>query len=101
MPTDHEARQIKFYDRRLGRVFLHPSSCCFSSGSFPTGWLVYSELVQTAKAYVREASMVPIYPLLLFGGEMGREEMLGGPGAWSGGVAVRLAGSKWVATGWG
>jgi hypothetical protein len=68
-PTDPEARQIKFFERRLGRVFLHPSSCCFSSGNFPTGWLIYSELVQTAKAYVREASMVPIYPLLLFGGE--------------------------------
>jgi hypothetical protein len=70
-PFPANDRQLKFFERRLGRVFLHPSSACFSAGSFPSGWLVYSQLVETGKAYVREASMAPVYGLLMCGGEKG------------------------------
>ena len=52
-----------------GRVFLHPSSLNFRCGRFESGWLVFSELVQTSKVFVRESSMVPVYAILLFGGE--------------------------------
>jgi len=51
-------------------VFLHPSSVNFSCGKFESGWLVYSDIVQTSKVFVREASMVPVYAVLLFGGEV-------------------------------
>lgn len=51
-----------------GRVFIHPGSINFNVGKFDSGWLVYTEMVATAKLYVRESSMVPIYALLLFGG---------------------------------
>ena len=32
--------------------------------------LVYTEAVQTAKVYVRESSMVSVYAMLLFGGDI-------------------------------
>jgi ATP-dependent RNA helicase DHX57 len=51
-------------------VFLHPSSVNFTCGKFESGWLAYSEVVQTSKVFVREASMVPVYSILLFGGEL-------------------------------
>jgi len=65
---------VTFYDSVLlhcvpaGRVFIHPGSVNFDVGKFESGWLVYTEMVATAKLYVRESSMVPVYALLLFGG---------------------------------
>jgi ATP-dependent RNA helicase DHX57 len=53
-----------------GRVFIHPASVNFSCGSFPSGWLVYTDITETSKVFVREASMVPVYALLLFGGRL-------------------------------
>ncbi len=32
--------------------------------------MVYSDITETSKVYVREASMVPVYALLLFGGKL-------------------------------
>ena len=53
-----------------GRVFIHPASVNFSCGSFPSGWLLYTDVTETSKVFVREASMVPVYALLLFGGAL-------------------------------
>ena len=53
-----------------GRVFIHPGSVNFDIGKFESGWLVYTDMVATAKLYVRESSMVPVYALLLFGGKL-------------------------------
>ncbi len=53
----------------VGRVFIHPASINFNSSRFDSGWLVYTEILETAKIYVRESSMVPVYALLLFSGE--------------------------------
>lgn len=52
-----------------GRVFIHPGSINFDVGKFESGWVVYTDMVATSKLYVRESSAVPIYALLLFGGE--------------------------------
>ena len=51
-------------------MFIHPGSVNFDVGKFDSGWLVYTDMVDTAKLYVRESSMVPVYALLLFGGEL-------------------------------
>ena len=51
-------------------MFLHPASINFDCGDFPSGWMVYSDITETSKVYVREASMVPVYALLLFGGRL-------------------------------
>lgn len=34
------------------------------------GWCVFTQLVETSRPFVREASMVPVYALLAFGGEL-------------------------------
>ncbi|KAK3252316.1 hypothetical protein CYMTET_38381 [Cymbomonas tetramitiformis] len=65
-----KSKEVKLYARDVGRVFLHPSSVNFNVGRFESGWLIYSERVQTAKVYVRECTMVPPYALLLFGGDI-------------------------------
>lgn len=67
-----EARpqELRFFTKEQGRVFLHPSSVNFHSGLFESGWLVFTELFQTSKAFVRESSMVPVFALLLFGGDI-------------------------------
>lgn len=52
----------------VGRVFIHPASVNFDVGKFESGWLVYSDIVQTSKVFVRESSMIPVYAVLLFGG---------------------------------
>ena len=57
---DHDAKALRFFDRQRGRVFLHPASLNFSAGRFESGWLVFSELLQTSKVFVRESSMVPV-----------------------------------------
>lgn len=68
--TQNNPATLKFFDRERGRVFLHPASINFHSGKFESGWLAYSELVETSKVYVRESSMVPVYAVLLFGGNL-------------------------------
>ncbi|KAF8055672.1 DHX57 [Scenedesmus sp. PABB004] len=61
---------IKLFERALGRVWVHPASVCFTAGSYSSGWLVYSQLVETSRAFAREVSMVPVWSLLAFGGEL-------------------------------
>jgi ATP-dependent RNA helicase DHX57 len=51
-------------------VFLHPSSINFPVGKFESGWLVYSDIFETTKVYVRECSMVPVYAVILFAGNV-------------------------------
>eukprot|EP00879_Flechtneria_rotunda_P019881 GHRR01020897.1.p1 GENE.GHRR01020897.1~~GHRR01020897.1.p1 ORF type:complete len:959 (+),score=404.55 GHRR01020897.1:326-3202(+) len=70
MRVEADPASIKFYERNLGRVWMHPASVCFSAGSYPSGWLVFTQLVKTSRSFVREASMVPLYALLAFGGEL-------------------------------
>ncbi|KAL7690424.1 putative RWD domain, RNA helicase HrpA, Helicase superfamily, ATP-binding protein [Plasmopara halstedii] len=73
---DHNAKQIRYYVRSVTeanqreRVFLHPSSCNFSQNNYDSPWLLYTELVQTSKIFVRECTMVNTYALLLFGGHL-------------------------------
>jgi ATP-dependent RNA helicase DHX57 len=49
-------------------VFIHPASVCFSTGNFPSPWLVYHEKVATSRVFVRDVTVASPYALLLFGG---------------------------------
>lgn len=62
------SRSASFVPRE--RVFLHPSSCNFVQTQYDSPWLLYTELVQTSKVFVRESTMVNPYALLLFGGAL-------------------------------
>ena len=50
------------------RVFVHPSSVNFTAPRFESPYLVYTELVETSKAFLRDTSMAPVFAVLLFGG---------------------------------
>lgn len=51
---------------------MRPSSLSYSRTYTQTcaGWLVFTQLVETSRPFVREASMVPVYALLAFGGQL-------------------------------
>ena len=68
--TEGPGGKVKLFDRERGRVFLHPSSINFPVGKFESGWLVYSDIFETTKVYVRECSMVPVYAVILFAGNV-------------------------------
>ncbi|KAL6770675.1 hypothetical protein ACKKBF_B32175 [Auxenochlorella protothecoides x Auxenochlorella symbiontica] len=74
---DADPAELRFHDRSRGRVFLHPSSCNFGAGRFPSGWLVYSDIVRTSKVFVRASSAVPAYAILLFAGELSVDHVAG------------------------
>ena len=67
------SRELKYYSKDLGRVFLHPTSVNFHCGKYESRWIVYSERVETAKVYIRDNTMVGAYSLLLFGGDVSVE----------------------------
>ncbi|GBG34645.1 ATP-dependent RNA helicase [Hondaea fermentalgiana] len=54
----------------LERVFLHPSSVLFHQREYHNPWLVYREKVKTTKVFIRDATVVPPYSLLMFGGKI-------------------------------
>ena len=62
---------IKFRTKADGYVNIHPSSVNGKAGQFDTPYLVYHEKVRTSRVFVRELSMVPVYPMVLFGGADG------------------------------
>ena len=52
------------------RVFIHPSSSNFSTGTYGCPWLVYFQLLRTSKPYLRDVTECSPYALLLFGGPL-------------------------------
>ncbi|KAJ1596550.1 hypothetical protein NDA11_007513 [Ustilago hordei] len=77
-----EARQVKYFDRN-GRVFLHPSSTLFSCKGFQSSYLTTFSKSATgaasdSKVYLRDATEVPLFGLLLFGGKLKINHFAGG-----------------------
>jgi len=52
------------------QVWIHPSSVAFAQQKFASPWLVYSDLVSTSRAFLRDVSEVSPYAVLLFGGPL-------------------------------
>lgn len=50
------------------QVYLHPSSVNYSVTYFKSPYLVYQEKLKTSRVYIRDCSMVPVLPLILFSG---------------------------------
>ncbi|CDU24994.1 uncharacterized protein SPSC_04827 [Sporisorium scitamineum] len=96
-----EARQVKYFDRN-GQVFLHPSSTLFSCKGFESSYLTTFAKSSTgvgsdSKVYLRDATEVPLFGLLLFGGKLKINHFAGGIGIGSN-AAVVAAGKdeNWV-----
>ncbi|GLH09540.1 Dosage compensation regulator [Gryllus bimaculatus] len=71
----------KSYLLPVQQVFLHPSSINYTVTHFTSPYLVYQEKVKTSRVFIRDTSMVPLLPLVLFSGcgltvEMSRGEFV-------------------------
>ncbi|XP_013395575.1 putative ATP-dependent RNA helicase DHX57 [Lingula anatina] len=66
MPPKPE--ELKFKTKDDGYINIHPSSVNFQVNYYESPYLVYHEKVKTSRVYIRDCTMVSVYPLLLFGG---------------------------------
>ncbi|KAM9317170.1 putative ATP-dependent RNA helicase DHX57 [Gastrophryne carolinensis] len=68
MKMQPKAEELKFATKNDGYVHIHPSSINYQERNFKSPYLVYHEKVKTSRVFVRDCSMVSVYPLVLFGG---------------------------------
>ncbi|GFG32216.1 hypothetical protein Cfor_02033 [Coptotermes formosanus] len=68
VPKEFRADELRFKTRDDGCVYLHPSSVNYSVTYFKSPYLVYQEKLKTSRVYIRDCSMVPVLPLILFSG---------------------------------
>lgn len=69
--TEGPGRVITYGGVAQERVFPHPASVLFSQGELPSPWVVYFEKAATSKIFLRDATVVRPYALLMFGGDVG------------------------------
>ncbi|EKM84037.1 hypothetical protein AGABI1DRAFT_51702 [Agaricus bisporus var. burnettii JB137-S8] len=87
---DNTAREFKMFDLREGRVFIHPGSVLFHCASWKSPFLVYFHKYQSSKIFLSDATEVPMYALLLFGGSLSIDHVKGGLNVSSGDAFLRL-----------
>ncbi|NWH68356.1 DEXH1 helicase, partial [Geococcyx californianus] len=66
-----KAEELKFVTKNDGYVHIHPSSdvmYVFQTKHFESPYLVYHEKIKTSQVFIRDCSMVSVYPLVLLGG---------------------------------
>lgn len=78
VPRQPQAHELRFKTNQDGYVFVHPSSINSVVGYFSSPFLVFQEKVKTSKIYIRECTMVPLLPLVLFSGSELKIELHGG-----------------------
>uniref|UniRef100_A0A6B2E9L8 RNA helicase n=1 Tax=Phlebotomus kandelakii TaxID=1109342 RepID=A0A6B2E9L8_9DIPT len=70
--------ELRFKTREDGYVAIHPSSVNSTVGHFNFPFLVFQEKVKTSRIFIRESTMVPLLPLVLFSGSDVKIELHGG-----------------------
>ncbi|XP_015273563.1 PREDICTED: putative ATP-dependent RNA helicase DHX57 [Gekko japonicus] len=60
--------ELQFVTKNEGYVHIHPSSVNYQTRHFESPYLVYHEKIKTSRVFIRDCSMVSVYPLILFGG---------------------------------
>lgn len=68
MKMHPKASELRFMTKSDGCVFVHPSSINYMTRHYTSPYLVYHEKVKTSRVFIRDCSMVSVYPLVLFGG---------------------------------
>ncbi|KAF1482860.1 DExH-box ATP-dependent RNA helicase DExH1, partial [Eudyptula minor novaehollandiae] len=63
-----KAEELKFVTKNDGYVHIHPSSVNYQTRNFESPYLVYHEKIKTSRVFIRDCSMVSVYPLVLLGG---------------------------------
>ncbi|KAJ7246262.1 P-loop containing nucleoside triphosphate hydrolase protein [Mycena haematopus] len=84
------AKEFKMFDLREGRVFLHPQSILFEVAQWRSPFVVYFHKHMTSKVFLRDATEVPMYALLLFGGPVAINHIAGGLTVGTKGSCIRL-----------
>lgn len=75
VPRTFQPSELRFKTKEDGFVAIHPSSVNSSVGKFLSPFLIYQEKIKTSKVYIRDCTMVPIVPLILFSGTDVRIEL--------------------------
>ncbi|KAJ3569724.1 hypothetical protein NP233_g4864 [Leucocoprinus birnbaumii] len=75
---DNTAKEFKMFDLKEGRVFVHPGSVLFDCTVWKSPFLAYFHKYQSSKVFLRDATEVPLYALLLFGGPVSVDHVKGG-----------------------
>lgn len=78
VPRQPLPSELRFKTRDDGYVFIHPSSVNSICGHFSSPFLVFQEKVKTSRIYIRDCTMVPLLPLILFSGSDFKIELHGG-----------------------
>ncbi|XP_066451956.1 putative ATP-dependent RNA helicase DHX57 [Eleutherodactylus coqui] len=73
-----KAEELKFVTKNDGYIHIHPSSINHQVRHFDSPYLVYHEKIKTSRVFVRDCSMVSVYPLALFGGGQVNVELFKG-----------------------
>ncbi|XP_011138730.1 putative ATP-dependent RNA helicase DHX57 isoform X2 [Harpegnathos saltator] len=68
VPTLPKPKELRFQTMDDCFVYIHPSSVNFRIGHYTSPYLVYQEKIKTSRVYIKEVSMIPSLPLLLFSG---------------------------------
>ncbi|KAM5292053.1 putative ATP-dependent RNA helicase DHX57 isoform 2-T2 [Ctenodactylus gundi] len=63
-----KSAELKFITKNDGYVHIHPSSVNYQVRHFDSPYLLYHEKIKTSRVFIRDCSMVSVYPLVLFGG---------------------------------
>ncbi|EMD42249.1 hypothetical protein CERSUDRAFT_110776 [Gelatoporia subvermispora B] len=87
---ENTAKEFKIYDLKEGRVFLHPSSMLFGINTWKSSFLAYFQKQATSKIFLRDATEVPLYGLLFFGGQVTVNHMGGGLTIGAKGAFIKL-----------
>ncbi|KAK0198729.1 P-loop containing nucleoside triphosphate hydrolase protein [Armillaria mellea] len=75
---ENKAKEFKIFDLRNERVFLHPASVLFDFAAWRSQYVVFFTKVKTSKIFLRDATEVPLYAMLLFGGTVSVNQISGG-----------------------
>lgn len=67
MKMQPKANELRFMIKNDGYVHIHPSSVNYMVRHYASPYLVYHEKVKTSRVFIRDCSMVSVYPLVLFG----------------------------------
>lgn len=63
-------KRTAFYSKDVGKVDIHPSSVNARVNLFPLPYMIYSDKVKSSSIYIRDATNISDYALLLFGGNL-------------------------------
>jgi len=64
------AGEVAFQSRKKGEIYLHPCTLSFSAKQLDYRYICYRDIIQTRKLYIRDATVVSPFAILLFGGAL-------------------------------